>query len=410
MYHIILLFLCILPACLVAAYYAGLAVARLSNLSARCQPSQTCRHSFVVLIPAHNEEATIRYSIASCQQLDYPPEKVTVVVIADNCSDGTAAVARQLGVACLERTDSKRQGKGHALRWGFEQLSSGSHDALFIVDSDCTVDRQALRVLDTCLAEGSRVIQLNHVVANPDAGALCYAARVGQFLEYDLGYAPKSEFGLWVPLVGTGMAFHRSLLDQYPWASRSVSEDIEYSLLLVEHGIGARFVSNAAVHHAAEAGGKHLAVQRRRWARGTLQFGKRRAARLLASGLWRRSLLLADAGWTLLTISKPLILVHLALAVGLSLVLAVRSQDAYAWTLMGLAIMAAAGQAAYYSIGILGLGLSSRRLQLLASAPLVTLRLAWIAVRALLDAHAPTWERTPRTAECPAGQGAGDAG
>lgn len=402
--HVLILIGFVLPACLVAAYYVSLAIARLCGASSYCLPLQSCSRSFVVLIPAHNEEATIRRSIESCQQLEYPIQQFQVVVIADNCTDATAEVARQLGVSCLERTDPDRHGKGHALRWAFDQLSSGSHDAIVVIDSDCSVDREALRALDSCIAEGSLVVQLNHVVANPDAGSLCYAARVGQYLEYDFGYAPKSAFGLWVPLVGTGMAFHRNVLEQFPWASSSVSEDIEYSLLLVRHGINARFVANAAVRHEAESNLQHLVVQRRRWARGTMHFGKRRALGFLVSGLLHGRLLIADAGWTLLTMSKPLILVHLVLALILSGVLALHYRDQLAWSLVGLSIAAAVAQAAYYSLGVLSLGLTKARLLLLLSAPLVTVRLAWITFRSLFNSSAPRWDRTPRTGKCAGGR------
>ena len=76
------------------------------------------RHTFAVLIPAHNEELSLTAAVRSVQSSDYPPEKVRVLVVADNCTDGTADVARSLGAECLERTDPVNRGKGYALALG----------------------------------------------------------------------------------------------------------------------------------------------------------------------------------------------------------------------------------------------------------------------------------------------------
>lgn len=397
--HVLLLTCLVVPACLVAGYYLGLVAARLMGLTASSPPSQECIHTFVIVIPAHNEETTIGQCLHSCLALDYPTDKQSVVVVADNCTDATAAIAQHLGIECLERTDSMHRGKGHALEWAFDRLAERPHDAVLVIDSDCLVDRESLRVLDGCLAQGSKVIQLNHVVANADAGPSCYAARVGQLLEYDFGYDPKSRLGLWVPLVGTGMAFHRSLLAQHPWTSRSVVEDIEYSLLLAEHGIRVRFVANAAVRHQAEQDLYHVSVQRRRWARGTLGLSKRKAILLAVKGVIQRRRLVADAGWTLLTMSRPLVLLHLALTLAVTISLALCLRDVWSSCLATLSAGAGLAQGAYYATGILALGLTRRRIWLLACAPIVAAGLAWIALRSLFESGKPTWDRTPRSSQ-----------
>src|SRR5262245_4713840 len=96
--------LSLFPAVLACAYYVVLAGTRLLAGPVARLPSSKPTHSFAIVIPAHNEEAVLAGTLQSCADLDYPRSKVQVHVIADNCSDRTAAVARDLGVECWERT------------------------------------------------------------------------------------------------------------------------------------------------------------------------------------------------------------------------------------------------------------------------------------------------------------------
>jgi cellulose synthase/poly-beta-1,6-N-acetylglucosamine synthase-like glycosyltransferase len=303
----------LLPAAAAAFYHVFLLAARLFGARAVAPASEDARHSFAVVIPAHNEEQHIAEVLRSCAALDYPADKFEVYVVADNCADRTAEVARASGATCLERTDIHNHGKGHALQWAFEQVLPQGHDAVVVLDADCTVERHALRVFDRCLQEGSRALQAHYVLSNPDASAISYVARVGNVLEYDYFYAPKSDLGLAVMLVGTGMVFHRSVLLEYPWRAHSVVEDAEYTLTLAQHDLRVRFVGNVHVVQAAAERVEQLAVQRARWASGTWHLGKRSVIVLIAKGMLTGRILLADAGWTLLIVSRPLLLLHLSL-------------------------------------------------------------------------------------------------
>ncbi len=384
------------PAVAVVTYYFVLIVLRLGGAKAGCPESQEHVHRFAIVIPAHNEEEALSRTLQSCQQLAYQEGKYEVFVVADNCSDSTAEVARQYGVTCLQRNDPSRPGKGQALQWAFQQIISTPHDAIVVLDADCRIDSHALGVFDRCLTDGSRVLQANHVTSNCDDAAPSYVARVGQLLEYDFAYAPKSCLGLFVPLVGTGMVLHRDVLQEHPWNEGSVVEDVEYTLRLAEAGIAVRFVSNVAVRHDSEKRLDQLKVQRSRWAQGTLHLGRRKGLGLLASGIAKRRMLIADAGWTLLTMSRPLILLHAALTLGLAAWLAYALPGTTARVLCALAGVAVLGHVAYYSLGIATLGLNWRRVCLLLATPLVVVRLMTISLHSLFTVRDPQWERTPR--------------
>src|SRR5262249_35179285 len=129
------------------------------------------RTRFAVLVPAHDEELLIRRVVGSVQAIDYPPELYTLHVIADNCTDRTAELARGMGAVVHERHDLEHRGKGYALRWLFGQLLAdpASGDAFVIVDADSLVNRGFLRALDRRLRAGAVAIQAYDTVLNIEA-------------------------------------------------------------------------------------------------------------------------------------------------------------------------------------------------------------------------------------------------
>ena len=177
--QVLFLILLLVPSGLVAAYYLVWAVARVAGLQDTKRPAPPARHRIRIVIPAHDEQDTLPATLDSCARLDYPRDLYAVTVVADNCHDATAHVARQRGVDCIERSDPARPGKGFALGWALDQLRAAPHDALLVLDADCTLDSQALQVLDAFLQDGARVLQANHRVVNADASPISYAGSGG---------------------------------------------------------------------------------------------------------------------------------------------------------------------------------------------------------------------------------------
>jgi glycosyltransferase involved in cell wall biosynthesis len=133
-------------------------MSRKENVSIEGNPS----HTFAIVIPAHNEEKTLSTTLHSCAGLNYPKDKYKIFVIADNCSDRTAEIARDNGAVCLERYNEEEKGKGFALEWGFKQILPEGHDALVVLDADCQLDGHACEPLT--LFEKGESIQANDVV------------------------------------------------------------------------------------------------------------------------------------------------------------------------------------------------------------------------------------------------------
>jgi 1,2-diacylglycerol 3-beta-glucosyltransferase len=390
--------ICILflfPAALVCLYYMSLALfallSRKENASVEGNPAYT----FAIVIPAHNEEQNISTTLRSCAVLDYPKDKYRIFVIADNCSDRTAEIAKKNGATCLERHDEEKKGKGFALEWGFKQILVERHDALVVLDADCQLDNHALRIFDHYLKNGEKVLQTNDAASNPDSNAMSYAVAVGNLVENRLFYAPKSRLGLAVLLRGTGMVFRREVLEQHPWEAHSVVEDAEYTLRLIKSGIKIRFINEVNVFSEFPDQKGQLQVQRMRWARN-LGFSKTQALKLIWEGIIQGRGLLTDAGWTLLVLSRPLVLLELFIAVILGLFCVWLLPGALSKGLFAAGLILLFVQFFYFGLGVALLGVNGRRIVLLLSSPATIGRLVVISLLGVFGVRGNTWARTPR--------------
>lgn len=391
----ILCILFLVPAALVCLYYMSLAVFALISRKETVLIKGNPAHTFAIVIPAHNEEQTLSIALRSCAGLDYPKDKYKIFVIADNCSDRTAEVARDNGVSCLERHDEGKKGKGFALEWGFKRILPEGHDALVVLDADCQLDSNALRVFDYYLKNGESVLQANDAASNPDNNAMSYAVAVGNLIENRLFYAPKSRLGLAVFLRGTGMVFRREVLEQHPWQAHSIVEDAEYTLRLIRGRIKIRFIDEVNVFSEYPDQKDQLTVQRIRWAKN-LGFSKMRAFRLIWEGMIQGRGLLTDAGWTLLVLSRPLVLLELFIAVILGLLCVWLLPGPLSNGLFAMGLILLLIQFFYFGLGVILLGVNSRRIMFLLSSPATIGRLIIISLLGVFGARGSIWARTPR--------------
>lgn len=245
------------------------------------------KSQFAVLIPAHNEEQLLPDLLASLAQLDYPREQYSVHVVADNCTDETAQVAKNAGAVAHVRVDSERTGKGYALQWLFEELERADldFDAALILDADSIVSPNFLRVMDAKLQQGANVIQAYYAVR--DAGrswAVGLRAAALAVLHY-LRPQGRSVLGLSVGLKGNGMVFNREILAEHNW-SASVTEDIAFHMSLVLAGERVFFAPDAVVWAEIPTTLSDSNTQNARWEQGRLEM-----ARAYVPTLLKRSLL-----------------------------------------------------------------------------------------------------------------------
>lgn len=354
------------------------------------------KRRFAVVVPAHDEEEGIARTVTNLLCLDYPRELYEVVVVADNCTDATAAVSRRCGARVLERFDAEKRGKGYALHFAFAALLKESADAFVVVDADSLLDRDFLRVMNDRLLGGEKVVQAWYGLSNPDVNPLTYVLHVGNVIENLLFYTGKTRLGLPALLRGNGMCFAREVLEKVPWDSFSVVEDSEYTVRLVRRGIAIPFAAETRVLARQPETLAQARTQRVRWASGNMKLTRGEGVRLLREGFVSGNAPLADLGATFLTLSKPLLLLLALLLGGIALAIGLLDGDnrTFGWLLgfLPLALMTV-----YLAMGVLAAGISFRRVFHLLCSPLY---LVWLFVVALLGVagyRSNLWLRTGRT-------------
>jgi len=284
---------------LLACLYLGL----LTLCSGRLAPAAPApaQIRFEVLVPAHDEETGIRRTVASILAADYPEPLRRVTVVADNCSDETAATARAAGARVLVRTDPASPGKGGALAFGFERLlQEGFADAVAVVDADAVASPGLLRAYAARLAQGAAAVQADNAVLNPGDSwrTRLMAIALGSF--HRLRFSARERLGLSCGLRGNGMCLSRRLLLALPHTAASRAEDLEYGLLVAEAGHRVRYAGEGHVLSAMVSGEASARSQRRRWEEGRGELARLHGWRLLAKALARRDACLLDVALDLL--------------------------------------------------------------------------------------------------------------
>jgi cellulose synthase/poly-beta-1,6-N-acetylglucosamine synthase-like glycosyltransferase len=287
-----------------AAYDAFFAVASLPSLW-RGSPDRgghRARTRFVIVVPAHDEAKLIAGAVKSLLDADYPAAQRDVVVVADNCSDETAALARQAGAICHERHDLERRGKPYALQWVIERLDLSRYDALVIVDSDTVVDRAFYRALDWHLCRGAAALQGYFGVMNPDETWLTRLGTLPATLKFRLHFPGKHAFRLSCPLAGNGMCFAIEIIRRFGWNAFSLTENWEYYANLTLNGYVVGPAVDAVIYSQVAKNLKLGETQRVRWMRGRNDTVRRYWRALVGGGTSGRRLLTLDA---LIEIARP---------------------------------------------------------------------------------------------------------
>ncbi len=224
----------------------------------------------VVLVPAHNEEMGIRSTLdgllASLKKQD------RLVVIADNCSDATAEVARAAGAIVVERQDLTRVGKGYALDYGLRFIETDPPDVVVIIDADCQVEPKAVETLTERAFATGRPMQATYLMEQPSDSTPKHAISAFAFKVKNL-VRPSGLGRLGLPclLMGTGMAFPWSAIGSVDLASGHIVEDMKLGLDLAIAGYAPVFCPDADVTGRLPQHDQAAETQRTRWEHGHLQ-------------------------------------------------------------------------------------------------------------------------------------------
>ncbi|MFT3710218.1 MAG: glycosyltransferase family 2 protein [Archangium sp.] len=252
---------------------------------------------FDFIVPAHNESMGIAATVKSLQGVDYPKDLFRVIVVADNCSDDTAAKAREAGAVVLERQNKELRGKGYALAHAFEHVLADSQhatDAVVVVDADTLVSSNLLHCFAARLVAGNVAVQAHYGVQNPNASWRTRLMRIALSMFHQVRSIGRERLKVSAGLRGNGMCFRTSLLREVPHDAYSLVEDLEYGIRLGRKGFRVAYAWEADVLGEMVSGGKASVSQRNRWEDGRAQMLKLHGWPLMRDALKARSGLLAD--------------------------------------------------------------------------------------------------------------------
>lgn len=223
-----------------------------------------------IVIPAHNESASIGRTLESVLAASRADARTDVWVIADNCDDDTAQQAEAAGARVIVRSHAQLRGKGHALEYAFARLTSMEYSWMLVIDADSTLEPGFLSAMRAAM--------------HPDRNALqaCYLSTAGNHLRSRVSRLAQWGFNLVRPLarerlglscglMGNGFALRAELLERLPYRAHSVVEDLEYHLLLVNQGERVHFVADALVTGEIADTRDGARTQRTRWEGGRLR-------------------------------------------------------------------------------------------------------------------------------------------
>ncbi|MGL5354496.1 MAG: glycosyltransferase family 2 protein, partial [Clostridium sp.] len=144
---------------ILAMYYFILAIFGLKRKEEK--KSYNAEKRFAMLVAAHNEEVVIGNLVESLKKQKYPKEMFDIFVIADNCSDNTAKIAREYGANVYERFNNEQKGKGYALEWMFAKIfkMNKKYDAIAVFDADNLVSPNWIKEMNSKMCEGYKVVQ-----------------------------------------------------------------------------------------------------------------------------------------------------------------------------------------------------------------------------------------------------------
>ncbi len=271
---------------------AGLSTPRRLNISKKASGT------IGILIPAHNEKLSIKRTIESIlSAAKYADDAdIDINVIADNCQDNTADIARLTGVNVLERTNKNLRGKGAALQWAMNSLAEKNYDYTLIIDADSIVNDNYFAYIRACFAEKQcEVIQSRYEAMANEHSSIKRLAMLGFNVLRARG---REAIGGSAGIMGNGFILTKTALEKVPFRANSIVEDLEYHMRLVESDIKVSFCNSARIYGEMPNDDTASDIQSSRWEGGRLGVLKAAWWPLLkksCKGIFKRELHALDA-------------------------------------------------------------------------------------------------------------------
>ena len=230
-------------------------------------------HKFMAIIPAHNEEAVVANLIESLKNQNYNKQLYDIYVIADNCTDNTAKVAKKAGAIVYERFDETKKTKGYALNWFLQQKIkvNADYDAFFVFDADNIVDENFIKNMNKKLCQCEDVVQGYRDIKNPTDSWISAGYAIFYWTMHRFYHLARYNLGLSPLLNGTGFMVKFDIIKPNGWDTETLTEDIEFSLKRIVKGKRLGWATDAIVYDEQPVGFKQSWSQRSRWTVGHIQ-------------------------------------------------------------------------------------------------------------------------------------------
>jgi len=236
------------------------------------KPTQN-KHKYAIVIAARNEESVIGNLLDSIAHQDYPKELLTVFVVADNCTDSTAQVARSKGAICYERFDSEHRTKGFALQFLFENIRKDygidSFEGYFVFDSDNLLNSDYITRMNEAFDAGEKIITSYRNTKNFDENWIAFTYAIHWLRSIRFRHRARSVFRLATNIQGTGFLFAHELVKD-GWNYTSLTEDRAFTADAVAHGYAISYCDAAMFYDEQPISIKVALRQRIRWSKGHL--------------------------------------------------------------------------------------------------------------------------------------------
>lgn len=270
-------------------------------------------NKFAVLISARNESAVIAHLLESINNQTYPKELVDIFVVADNCTDNTAEIARSCGANVYERFDKVNVGKGYALNFVLRKIKKDfgkdAYDGYFVFDADNVLAPNYIEEMNKTFSDGYKILtsyrnSKNYGDSWISAGYALWFLRESKYLNY-----PRMLLNTSCAISGTGFLFSKEIAEEINgWKYYLLTEDIEFTVDHVTNDYKIGYCKNAVLYDEQPSEFKQSIRQRMRWAKGYFQVFCNYGSRLVEGTVSGKSFSCYDMSMSII----PAVLVTLA--------------------------------------------------------------------------------------------------
>ena len=328
-----------IPALLSCAYLLVLTL-----LSARTPvpPRSTGKLRFDVVVPAYNEESGIESTVRSLLAVKWDAQRMRVHVVADNCTDKTAEIAMAAGAHVIVRNNLELRGKGYAVAHAFAKLLAEDWaDAVVVVDADAVVSENLLEAYAARIEAGESAVQAHHGIRNPMVSWRTRLITVAQGAFHIVRSRARERLGLSCGIRGNGWCVTKQLLQNVPYKSFSLTEDIEYGIAIGRAGHRVAYADEAFANAEMVTSASIAERQRQRWESGRFEMIRKHSLGMLQMAMRTRSAVCLDLALDLLVLPLSYVLINTVALLVLAVVLSLLVPAVLGWAWVAVACICA---------------------------------------------------------------------